>query len=63
MFARHRAGEVVDSQDPAALADAFMKLVTHAECYRDNAVRLAQADFDPDTLIGRVMGRFGGASG
>jgi hypothetical protein len=58
MFSRFKAGEIVPSQSAEVLAKGFRRLIEDPEPYRDNAVELAKADFDPDTLMQRIRGRF-----
>ena len=58
MFGRYPAGEIVESQSPQDLADAFERLIRSADHYRDNALQLAACDFDPETLFERNLARF-----
>lgn len=54
LFSRFKAGIVVESNDPGAIANGFLDLIINYDSYRFNAVQLAINDFDEEILKGRL---------
>lgn len=50
IFSRYQAGEIMDSNNPIEIANAFYKLIENSSTYRENCIQLACNDFNENLL-------------